>query len=189
MTLVQAAVGLGCAVGFLAVIYGPWQWICTDITRQILFEKRDALFDLAHSGKLSFESREYRTIRSSLQANIRFAHELTLPRFFVLLVALGSRGDLSQPSNLSRALDEIADPETRSEVRRLVQQATRAMLVMMIVKSPPALILLTLSGLVLALVRRAREAAVDMERRAGEVIQVEAETAPISDDAAPALAA
>ena len=187
MTLTQAAIGLGCVAAFVVVIYGPWQWICTDVARQILFEKRDAVFDLARHGKLSFHSKEYQTIRSSLQASIRFAHELTFPRFLVLSAALAMRGGLSRPSNLTQAINNISDPDIRNQVRLLVHQTTRAMLVMMVVKSPILLIVVCLS-LLLSLVRRAREAVIVVERRAGEMIQVEAETAPASDDVILALA-
>src|SRR5262245_42077518 len=83
-TLMQALIGLASLTALVVVLYGPWQEVCTDIARQIIFEKRDAIFDLAHNGKLSFDSPEYGTIRSALQSSIRFAHELSLPRFLVM---------------------------------------------------------------------------------------------------------
>jgi len=50
VTLTQTLVGLGSLAALLIILYGPWQAICTDIARQMLFEKRDAIFDLAQSG-------------------------------------------------------------------------------------------------------------------------------------------
>jgi hypothetical protein len=188
VTLAQAMIGLGCVAGLLAVIYGPWQWMCTDFARQALFEKRDAIFDLARAGKLSFEGREYQTIRSSLQASIRFAHALTLPRALILGAALSANGHLSRPSQMSRAIDAIADPDTRSEVQRLVDQAARALLIMIIVKSPIAFIVFVFSGGLIGMIEGAREAAKRIERRAGEALRVEAEAAPESDGAAPVTA-
>ena len=63
------------------ILYGPWQNYCTDAARQTLFEVRDDLFDMAANGEISFESSEYRTIRSSIEKNIRYAHTLTVWRF------------------------------------------------------------------------------------------------------------
>src|ERR1700751_1769972 len=121
--LMQALIGLGGLAALIVILYGPWQAICTDIARQIVFEKRDAIFDLAQHGKLSFSSREYGVIRSSLQANIRFAHELTLPRFLVTAAVLLARGNRPEDNDLSRAIRGIINPETRAEVETLVHQA------------------------------------------------------------------
>jgi hypothetical protein len=179
-TLTQALVGLGSLGALLVILYGPWQAICTDIARQILFEKRDAIFDLAHGGKLSFTSREYGTIRSSLQASIRFAHELTLPRFLVMAAVLAARGNRPEDNDLSRAIRNIADPTTRSQVENLVKQAYRTLVLMMVVKSPMMMLVLLLPILIIALVGLPyfRGAANAIERRAGGFIQLEADTAP-----------
>ena len=153
----------------------------TDIARQIVFEKRDAIFDLAHSGKLSFDSQEYRTIRASLQSSIRFAHELTLPRFLVITILLWSRGSHPEDSDLRRAIRRIADPATRIEVERLIGQAYRALFGMMVAKSPlmfVALLVLWVPGLItLRYFRSVVDAAKVVERRAGGFIQLEADAA------------
>jgi hypothetical protein len=124
----QAVIGLGGFTVLIVILYGPWQEICTDFARQIVFEKRDAIFDLAHSGKLSFKSREYGTIRSSLQASIRFAHELTLPRFFLLAAGLRKQGSHPEDNELSRAINQISDPVMRNRVDTLVKDAYRPVL-------------------------------------------------------------
>src|SRR6266446_951054 len=180
VTLTQALVGLGSVAALLVILYGPWQAICTDIARQILFEKRDAIFDLADSGKLSFTGREYGTIRSSLQASIRFAHELTLPRFLVMAAVLLARGNRPEDNDISRAIKQITDPITRTEVENLVRQAHRTLVMMMVVKSPVMMLVLFIPLLIAALIVLPcfREAARAMERRAGGFIQLEADTAP-----------
>jgi hypothetical protein len=180
VSLTQALIGLGSLGGLLVIIYGPWQAICTDIARQILFEKRDAIFDLAQNGKLSFNSREYIAIRSSLQASIRFAHELTLPRFLVMGAVLLARGSRPEDNGLSRAIKEIADPTTRDQVESLVWQAHRTLLAMMFVKSPLMLLLLLplLLVVTLMILTRFRDAAHAMERRAGGFVQLEADAVP-----------
>jgi len=181
VTLTQALIGLGSLGALLAIVYGPWQAICTDIARQIVFEKRDAIFDLAQSGKLSFSSREYGTIRSSLQASIRFAHELTLPRFLVMAAVLFARGTRRpEDTDLSRAIREIADPTIRQQVEGLVSQAHRTLIAMMLAKSPMMMLVFLPSLLIFALIAlpRFRDAAHAMERRAGGFVQLEADAVP-----------
>jgi hypothetical protein len=180
VTLTQALIGLGSLAALLVILYGPWQAICTDIARQIVFEKRDAIFDLAQSGKLSFSSREYGVIRSSLQASIRFAHELTLPRFLVMAAVLFARGNRPEQSELSRAIKQITDPTTRDQVESLVRQAHRTLIKMMLAKSPVLMLLLLPLLLIIALMilPRFRDAANAMERRAGGFVQLEADTVP-----------
>jgi hypothetical protein len=181
VTLTQTLLGLGSLAALLIILYGPWQAICTDIARQMLFEKRDAIFDLAQRGKLPFASREYGTIRSSLQASIRFAHELTLPLFVVMAVAFWARRNRLEESDLSRAIRHIPDATTRNQVEKLIMQAHRALVIMMVAKSPVMMVLL-LPGLpVLLVILKAlpycRKIVKTMERRAGDFIQLEADAA------------
>ena len=179
-TLMQALIGLGSLAALVVLLYGPWQEVCTDIARQIIFEKRDAIFDLAHSGKLSFDSREYGTIRSALQASIRFAHELTLPRFLVMAVVFLAHGSHPEENDLSRAIRRIADPVTRRQVEVLIMQAYRALFIMMVAKSPLMLVLLVaaLPGLiVLRYCRIGVNAVKAFEPRARGFIQLEEDAA------------
>lgn len=177
-TLMQALIGLGSLAALIVILYGPWQEICTDIARQIVFEKRDAIFDLAHSGKLSFNSREYGTIRSSLQASIRFAHELTLPRFLVMAAGLWTRHP--EDNDLSRAIRGIADPVTRNQVETLVNEAYRALFLMMVAKSPVLLLLVVLllfPGLIVLRYLPIRNKVKSIEPRARGFIHLEADAA------------
>jgi hypothetical protein len=122
----------------LAVFYGPWQSLCTDWARQMIFESRDGIFDLAREGKLDFNSREYRQIRRSLETLIRFAHEFTWIHFCVLSAAMGYRQ--STPSELSKAIEQISDEVTKAKVKRLVAKAQRSMILMMVWKSLPLIL-------------------------------------------------
>jgi hypothetical protein len=134
---------------------------------------------LAQRGKLSFSSREYGVIRSSLQANIRFAHELTLPRFLVTAAALLARGNRPEDNDLSRAIKRITDHETRGQVETLVSQAYRRLITMMLAKSPIVVLLLLplllIAVAVTIILPRFRNAARAMERRAGGFVQLEAD--------------
>jgi hypothetical protein len=67
----------------LLFFYGPWQSAVTDFARQVVFEERDAVFDMAADAKLAFDSDEYRTIRDAFNSLIRFAHELKWTRLLI----------------------------------------------------------------------------------------------------------
>lgn len=149
--------------------YGPWQTVCTDWARQRIFESRDAIFDLASVGKLAFDTEDYRTIRSSLELSIRFAHELTLFRFAVL----SSRIKQRNVSELSQAVDRITDKETRERVRSLVDNALAAAVLMMGYKSIFLLPVIGISTLIAPIRKWILPHAKAME----ESVQVEAERA------------
>jgi hypothetical protein len=139
----DALLGVLAFGGWVVLFYGPWQSLCTDWARQLIFESRDAIFDLAaFEGRLDFDSYEYRIIRSSLQNLIRFAHDFTWIQLAIFLVA---GGDLQGRSGLSMAMKKIDDPVTCEKVRRQVDKAQRAMILMMACKSLPLLILLILT--------------------------------------------
>lgn len=80
------------AVAFLLLVllfaiwfYGPWQTLCIDWGRERMFEARNALFDMAAEGKLSFSSPEYRELRYRIETSIRFAHRISWPTLLILL--------------------------------------------------------------------------------------------------------
>jgi hypothetical protein len=174
ITFTQELVGIGAVVAFLGTFYGPWQWISTDIARQLLFEKRDAIFDMAADGRLKFDSREYAILRSTLQATIRWAHNLTLPRMVTMSCLHWARGELGTRDDLSQAIERIHDFATRAEVRKLVNEAYTIIVVMLIVKSLWALALFPLL-IVTFFCRGAFHGAV---RRASPLIRAEVESAP-----------
>ncbi|UPK04147.1 hypothetical protein [Bradyrhizobium sp. 170] len=177
MTVVaaDALVSLAVLIALLFVVYGPWQWACTDYARQRLFEVRDEIFDMAADGELNFKSQAYRDIRRSLEMNIRFAHDLTLPNFLLLLIL--RKDNLTEKSTLRRAIEDLP-PEIRAKVARKVFVAMKALIVMMIVKSPVAMIV----GLpVYAATRLINSCRVHVSKAAAfcaDLIQVEAENAP-----------
>jgi hypothetical protein len=174
------------------LIYGPWQKVCTAFARQIMYEKRDAIFDLAREGKLSFNSREYRTIRVLLERTIRFAHEATLPSFFVFWGMLTLRREKIKKPELQVAIENISDPETRKLVQVLVYDAIDTLLIMTIFKSPIAVgiivvLLLPLAALVLiaSMVGAVRKVIKAARARSREILQFEAEQVGSVTDAIP----
>ncbi|MEX2618072.1 MAG: hypothetical protein WD767_18445 [Alphaproteobacteria bacterium] len=157
------------------LIYGPWQWICTDVARQSVFEHRDAIFDLADSGKLSFDSPQYRTIRRSLQKAIRYSHELTIPHLLYVVI-MDKKQHESGQSELLRAVDQIEDAETRREVLMHVNLALLALVKMVVLKSPIAVVFLYFPLLVFGnLIPKIKRLVDPVVSKTGEIIQSEAE--------------
>lgn len=173
-TLLHAIVGVGTLGLFLLVFYGPWQAVCTDIARQLVFEKRDAIFDMAASGRLSFESEDYRRIRICLEGMIRFAHEATVPRMLVGLVVIGLRKEVAGSRDLDRAVAGIRDGATRSEVNRLVNEAVACLCVTMLLRSLCVLLLFPVSLAILCFFAICRNSATGLMSLAAKVMQAQA---------------
>lgn len=170
---------LVCVAVIAYLFYGPWQSVCTSYARQIVFEKRDAIFDIAVQGGLDFKSTEYKAIRSSLEKSIRFAHELTLPRFFLYRWYLQKANLKQSSSDLAEAMNGIGDENTRRRVMRLVGEAHIALVLMMLAKSP--LTVAVAVGVVLISRFRGgvRRKLVAWAGPFGEMAQIEAEYAPV----------
>ena len=173
----NALIGLASLTALLLLIYGPWQWACTDWARQIVFEKRDEIFDMAADGELSFDSPEYRDIRSSLESCIRFAHDLTMPNF--LFLALFRKESFRTRSDLNAALDGLP-PEIRAKVHEKVMEAMKALILMMAFKSPFTMIVCLPLTLLIVMIERCREYARRVASVCAQLIQVEAEQSPSS---------
>jgi hypothetical protein len=162
---------LGTLSAFLLFFYGPWQSAMTDIARQVVFEERDAVFDMAAEGKLAFDSKEYKVIRDSFNDLIRFAHELTWVRLVVHW-----RGQKEIP-DVQLALERIGDAGVRAEVTRHLRRARYAMFGMMGLKSLP----LTIAVLVVVAISWCMGRTRDLFRRVdsvcGQKMLIEAEGA------------
>jgi hypothetical protein len=156
---------------FLLFFYGPWQGIVVDIARQLAFEQRDAVFDLAVHGKLDFDSPEYKIIRDSFNQLIRFAHELNWVR-------VAFHWDESKTiSDVQTAIEKIEDQETRLKVLTHLRKARFAMLAMLGCKSLPLLVGATIAGVVTWCMGTTRDLFIKIDSVFGEKIQVEAEGA------------
>jgi hypothetical protein len=116
--------------------YGPWQWVCTDYARQLIFEKRDRLFDLAHKGAIDFSSEEYTTLRRSLENLIRFCHEVTMTRLIYFVFITRVWGRPRSESHIHTMIEKISNMETKENVKLLFHEAHRTVVIMMLFKSP-----------------------------------------------------
>jgi hypothetical protein len=133
MMIADALISLATLIAFACLFYGPWQAACTDAARQLIFERRDALFDIARAGKLDFASSEYKAIRRSMEGMIRYAHELTwINLWFLRGVKTKVTAD-ALPA--TRAIESISDPSTKEKVKSLMIESTGALMAMMAAKS------------------------------------------------------
>ena len=145
MHFVDSLQGLAAIGLLLLVLYGPWQWVCTDAARQHAFHLRDQLFDIARSGRLDFASSEYRIIRSAFDHHIRYAHELTWAKlvFFAPVARKLEYG----PSRARQSLEHIPDPIVRREVKALMDQLDTTFALMIVGKSIPLVVLAAIAFL------------------------------------------
>ncbi|TCD14096.1 hypothetical protein [Oricola cellulosilytica] len=167
-------------VALCLLFYGPWQDVCTDYARQVMFEKRDALFDMGVRGEIDLGSPQYRTIRSSLEKGIRFAHELTLPRFLLFRWNLRRTNLKRSESALFDAIAMIENPETRRNVTRLVGEAQLALILMAMAKSPLTVVISIVGALLIKFRNGFKKWIREAVQPLAEMVQIEAEYAPSS---------
>lgn len=141
-SIIDTIEGIVAFAALALLIYGPWQWACTDAARQVIFEKRDRLFDLAREGRIEFSSTEYQTLREAFNRQVRFAHVLNWVRLAVF--ARSIRNDHDASTAIAGALSRIENLETRQEASRLISDANDALIRMIILKSPMLLLVAAL---------------------------------------------
>ncbi len=152
----------------LFLVYSLWQATCVAWMRQLCFEARDAIFDLAAAGRLDFASADYRHIRSGIETLIRFADRISWPRLLCYHMTVRPR---RHQSSISRALEQIADFETQATVRREIHKVNGAVWALLIARSPLLIVLFALFVVIRWLTTE-----VDLFRRdILEIIKIEAE--------------
>lgn len=132
------------ATGLLVWLFkGPWQSLLIDLTRQRLFEARDQLFLFAADGKLDFESKVYKETRDYLNDSIRLCHRIGLRS---ILASSISRSNENYKDGINRGylldtLNEIENIEFRKQVKEVIMNATKQLIILMIFRSVIALLL------------------------------------------------
>ncbi len=109
------------------LLFGIW-WLyfvehknyLIDLTRQRLFDARDELFERAAKGAVPIDSRAYKMTRTTLNGMIRFTHDLSLVRFFVIV--------LFQSSKEYKAIVKKYDTE-RSEALASLSKSARKIII------------------------------------------------------------
>jgi hypothetical protein len=173
---IHALIGIVAIGGFLVTFYWPWQAVWADIARQRVFEKRDAIFDLAQAGRISFESREYREVRIALEQIIRFAHAGTVPRIVLAALCAWCRGQFPKRSPIDSVIDRISDGETRKIVEGLVKEALRAVAFSMVVRSLPVILLFPVTIVAICVLALCHNVARTLGRAVDVMIVVESTT-------------
>ena len=179
--------GMNAVIFFLALFlfvmwfYGPWKNLCIDWARQRTFESRNAIFDMARDGKISFDSVEYREIRHGLEGLIRFTHRVSWPTLILMGAAIRvvrpSKGEFRRPDEWAA---KIKDESVRSAVKRHILKAEMAVIGQMVLRSIPLMIIV--SVVLLAACFSATLTAI--VRRMASIILVNAISAAEQDDEA-----
>jgi len=156
-------------------VRGPWKSVCTDYARQVMFECRDAIFDLAREGKISFESTAYKQARLGIERNIRFAHEISVGRLVFYYSHL-SRADTPLPTE--RAVGNVGDYSVRTAIESQVATSQRVLLFLMIAKSPMLMIFVGFLILLSRANEKARTRLQEVMRRLARWVQAESDNDP-----------
>lgn len=152
----------------LFLVYSLWQATCVAWMRQLCFEARDTIFDLAAAGRLDFASTDYRQIRSGIETLIRFADRISWPRLLSYYLLARPRG---HQSSISRAVERIVDPLTKAMVHKEIHKVNRAVWALLIARSPVLIVLFAL----FVTVRWLTSEVDRIRREILEVIKIEAE--------------
>lgn len=137
----------------IALYRWPYRHYRVDRFRDEMFDARAHLFHLAAAGTLRFDDKAYGILRSILNGFIRFGGTLDMSSAFAIAYTdpQGNRESNARRFALEwrSALAEL-DDATRTEVLRIEKRMHRAVLVHLMLSSPP-LFLLALPVLALAM--------------------------------------
>ena len=149
---INAIISIVSIFGFFMFFYGPWQQHCTDVARQRLFKIRDDIFDLGIDGQLDFSSTDYKIIRSDIEALIRYAHHISVPRFIFYKLFMPPVITTNDRS-LHSAIEQINNPELHNTLLKHEKEVHKTIVRLMGQRSLP-IVLLTLAGLLVRIVSR-----------------------------------
>lgn len=138
---VELIMSLGIVMWFFAY---PWQSLCVDISRQRYFELRDRLFRFAMQGHIGFDNPLYEAFREWLNSRIRYAHKNVLSDVFIVHIV--HKGKLPEIPTLYDEFMKIEDDTVRHEMLSIYRQAIQFQIMHMIIRSPIALLALTISA-------------------------------------------
>lgn len=176
--MTDAFLGFMCIAASLSIFYGPWQALCTDVARQVIFEQRDILFDMALRSEIEFESIEYRAIRTKMESLIRFAHELSLAKYIYLVIFFPMVRQIEDGNSMLSIAEAIGSDEVRARIQNIVVKSYGIILGMMIFKSIFVIILLPILTIICIfgiIVRSIMSWMKNLVLRYGAVVQAEAD--------------
>lgn len=132
----EIAAGVAGLLGLFALIalwLGPRRWLVTDFARNEMFAAREDFWDVAASGAVSFDDRNYRRIREAINSNIRFADAVSLP--LIVIHTQRKQGHATPPPS-RQAADAIESIEARRAANQALDRTERAALWLLCLHSP-----------------------------------------------------
>ena len=131
MTPSTAADALLALLGMAALVafwLGPRRWLVTDRARDEMFAAREDFFDAAAAARISFDDPNYRRVREAINANIRFAHAISIMRIVAHLGVLKRHSNGSREPDARAAANAIRDPCVRWAAHRALNRVESAAL-------------------------------------------------------------
>jgi hypothetical protein len=121
---------------FVVLYYGPWQTLCVDVARHKMFKARNAIFDLAAQGKMSFDSEAYRKIREEIELLIRFSHRLDWATLSLIIIPIRyMRLNLGTRIDTDALAAVISNQQVRKAVQKHMKDVKRATIYLLIQRS------------------------------------------------------
>lgn len=154
MKIIYTCFSLISIAGLLYLIFWRYKAYRIDAFRQDIFEIRDELFEYAKNHKISFNHPAYGTLRSLMNGFIRFGHQVTFPRLFLLGILLRNSTLKNYESFSERWLKTTKDlkKDEKRDLNILLQKVHYSIFRHLILTSPecivtilPPLVLLALS--------------------------------------------
>jgi hypothetical protein len=110
------------ALFFVVIFYWPWQRLCVDWSRQLMFEERDRLFLLTQSSELiPVNSELHAELRMLIDRMIRYCHRLT---WYSLLLNTALRKNDKRASSralyIKKLIDVVPDKAIRDELHDII---------------------------------------------------------------------
>jgi hypothetical protein len=179
--------GLHLCFGLVLLLVLNYFWCSyrVDVYRQMLFDIRDELFDIARE-YLNFEDSDYRALRQQLNAEIRFAHKTNLLRLIALIGLVPKYSDCFHEyrSLWERLIGKIENPDVRERLQAMRERASQLTADRIFSTSmPPLYILLKLSVYFRGTAIASSDA---LEVQAAQVDDVESRLAPTHSEVAAA---
>lgn len=140
----------------LVVLFKLWPSFRLDLFRQKMFVVRDELFDYALAENIDFSHPAYGLLRRSMNAYIRYGHQLTF--FRLCLTLLEWKFSTEKPGtqwfdNWNTAVNSISDRRVQTELRRFHSRAL-ALVLKRILLGSPVLMLAVLAMTLYLIVRK-----------------------------------
>jgi hypothetical protein len=121
------------AAAFFGVFYGPWQSYCAEVGRFALFELRNKLYDLGHTGEWDMSSPEYKIIISQIDGMVARAHQFTVFGA-IFMLAEATKANSGSTLRMFQVVSAIDDPVLRSKVQMILRDVVAVTFVFLMMR-------------------------------------------------------